>query len=81
MDHSPIHSLQRYSQSHRTVCVPPAGTIFRDHSPIHGQWTLFHSAGIVPGKSRELPGTRQDSFVNRVVKGFFPFHRNCTSQR
>ena len=62
-----------YSAIHKAarLCVP-AGTLFRDHSPIHVQWTLFHSAGIVPGKSKELPGTREaGSFVNCAVKGFF----------
>ena len=33
-------------------CLPSAGTVFRDCSPIHGLREFFHSTGIVPGKAQ-----------------------------
>ena len=51
-----------------TDCEPPSGALLRDRSPIHGQWAFFRYAGIVPGKSKERPGTLEVSgFVNHVV--------------
>ena len=53
-----------YSAIHKVARLYATGR----NAAIHGQWTFFHSAGIVPGKSKEQPGTCEaGSFVNHAV--------------
>ena len=43
------------SAIHQTAALPATlqNGLWKNRSPIHGQWTFFHSTGIIPGKSLE----------------------------